>query len=72
MRSGDVQEARSSLEKAMLLDPYDPEAMEKLGALEAGNKNYARAAELWRWALELDPGNVSLKSNLERLEKISR
>lgn len=70
MRSGDVAAARSSLEKAMTLDPYDAETLGKLGALEAGNKNYARAEELWRRALELDPGNYSLIKNLDRLEDL--
>ncbi|KAF0127126.1 MAG: hypothetical protein FD189_635 [Elusimicrobia bacterium] len=72
MRSDDGREARASLEKALALDPYDAETLGKLGALEAGDKNYARAEELWRRALKLDPGNVSLKKNLERLESLRR
>ncbi|MDQ7774028.1 MAG: hypothetical protein RDU13_10975 [Elusimicrobiales bacterium] len=72
MRSDDGREARASLEKALELDPYDAETLGKLGALAAGDKNYARAEELWRRALELDPGNVPLKKNLERLESLRR
>lgn len=70
MRSGKSAEARAALEKAVALDPYDAGTLGKLGALEAGDKNYARAEELWRRALELDPGNASVSKNLERLEKL--
>ncbi|MDQ7774281.1 MAG: tetratricopeptide repeat protein, partial [Elusimicrobiales bacterium] len=72
MKAGDGKEARSSLEKALALDPYDAETLGKLGAVEAGDENYARAEELWRRALELDPGDVSLKKNLEKLDGLRR
>jgi len=59
-----VDEARVLLERGLKYYRRNPQFYSSMGVLEARDKNMARAEELLRKALELDPNHVSTKVNL--------
>jgi tetratricopeptide (TPR) repeat protein len=59
-----VDEARKSYEKALLIRPNYPEAINNLGAAEFTQGNYKQAVRLYRKALKLMPHSAVIAANL--------
>lgn len=66
-RSGDVKQARATLEHLAEMTPTAPDAWHRLAqlAMQAGDRD--GAVELWRKAAQRDPENESLANRLEYL-----
>jgi tetratricopeptide (TPR) repeat protein len=59
-----VDQARTSYEKALALQPNFPDALNNLGATWFAEKKYSRAIRLYRRALQLSPNSAVTAANL--------
>ncbi len=59
-----VDEAKRDYERALLIRPNYPEAINNLGAAYFEQKNYKKAIKLYRHALELMPRSAVVAANL--------
>jgi tetratricopeptide (TPR) repeat protein len=59
-----VDEAKRDYERALLIRPNYPEAINNLGAAYFEQKNYKKAIKLYRHALELMPQSAVVAANL--------
>jgi Flp pilus assembly protein TadD len=62
------EEARREGERAVALDPRDPEAWNHLGAVRAATGDREGARQAWEKALAIRPGDPQARANLDRLE----
>ena len=63
---GDIEGARKHLETATRIDPSFIKAANNLGVWHARAGQSAKAVEIYRKALEVEPGNVPLLTNMAR------
>jgi DNA-binding NtrC family response regulator len=61
-----LEEAKTVAQKALALDPGQPEAYNLLGAFLECRGEWVEAQKYYRAALEIDPGFKPAKANLER------
>ena len=66
IRSGSLEQARQYLDRAMSLAPDFAPLYEDKGSLEGMEGNFDVAVELFRRAVQLDPGNSSAHKKLAR------
>lgn len=59
-----IGEARHDYERALLIRPNYPEAINNLGATYFAQKNYKKAIRLYEHALRLMPGSAVISANL--------
>ncbi|HEX3662584.1 MAG TPA: tetratricopeptide repeat protein [Acidobacteriaceae bacterium] len=59
-----VDEAKRDYERALLIRPNYPEAINNLGAAYFEQKNYKKAIKLYRHALQLMPSSAVIAANL--------
>jgi tetratricopeptide (TPR) repeat protein len=59
-----LDEARKDYEKALLIRPNYPEALNNLGATDFMEKHYKRAVQLYRKALKMMPDSAVIAANL--------
>lgn len=65
--AGSLPTAKASLERALRLDPNNPEIWVELGEIELQTGNTSQAATMARKALSLAGRNGSVASRAERL-----
>jgi tetratricopeptide (TPR) repeat protein len=67
--SGRLEEARAELQRALVEDPRQLDALLALGGVLVDLGRPDQGAETWRRALELAPGNATAKENLRLLDE---
>jgi tetratricopeptide (TPR) repeat protein len=71
LRSGETTEAEAVLERLTQRRDPPPEALVNLGVVRFAQKRGEDAQRLWKRALEIDPGSVMARVNLERMRDAS-
>ena len=71
MTHAEPRKARAALEAATEADPENDVAFYFLGLFHAGERNRAAAIDAFRRAVELNPGNVEFRMELDRAENLS-
>jgi tetratricopeptide (TPR) repeat protein len=66
--SGSLEEARSTFETALALDPENLIALRHMGDIARANGDFARARAWYRQLLEIDPQNEEVAAQLESLD----
>ena len=72
LKRGNEAQALSVYEALLRLNPYNSEALNNSGIISAKNGRYGAAGELFKKALELDPGSESAAMNLKRVKMLER
>jgi Tfp pilus assembly protein PilF len=63
-RAGDLALARALYERVLLIAPNDPDALNNLGVLFSGDREFDRALTLLRRAATVAPRNAGIWSNI--------
>jgi len=66
MRGGDLPAAEVELREAVKLSPHDPAHLSELGVVLGMEQKFTESDRYFEQALQLDPGNTSIRSNLAK------
>lgn len=72
LKQGNEPRALDVYGALLRLDPYNLEALNNSGIINAKNGRYGAAEKLFKKALEMDPGSASVARNLERARQLQR
>ena len=65
--NGKYDQARDEFNKALKLDPHNPELFYNLGLVSESKNNIKDAKKMYKKAIEIDSGYKSAKEHLEKL-----
>ena len=72
LKRGNEAQALSVYEALLRLNPYNSEALNNAGIINAKNGRYDAAGDLFKKALEVDPGSESAVMNLKRVKLLKK
>ena len=70
LNQGNISRALDVYGALLRLDPYNLEALNNSGIINAKSGRYGEAEKLFKKALEVEPGSASLARNLERVRQL--